>query len=309
MKNFASLIPNFAEDTLPPGQEPILTSNVMRFKSFIMLLTNSNNGYSTMGVVTGVAGVGKTVAIQTYVDSQKPLLHTGLLPVVKIKVKPGSTPKALATDIVTVLKDKPRGRNTFEMADEAADAIIRNDLKLIIVDEADRLNEDSFEVLRHIFDKTGCPILIVGLPNILSVIDRHEKFASRVGLRMNFGELEVEEILDLVLPNLVFERWEFNPDNPTDRAMGERIWEMVKPSLRKLRNLLQIASQTAKAYETPRITPEIIEQAFNWSASTADKHRLSGTKANGQQVDETGEYERQSEIRNEAKRRKKSKPK
>ncbi len=53
------------------------------------------------------------------------------------------------------------------IAASAAAAIERNDLKLIIVDEADRLNEDSFEVLRHLFDKTGCPILLIDLPSIL----------------------------------------------------------------------------------------------------------------------------------------------
>ncbi len=53
------------------------------------------------------------------------------------------------------------------IAAEVAAGIERNDLKLIIVDEADRLNEDSFEVLRHLFDKTGCPILLVDLPSIL----------------------------------------------------------------------------------------------------------------------------------------------
>jgi DNA transposition AAA+ family ATPase len=55
------------------------------------------------------------------------------------------------------------------IAAEAAAAIEHNDLKLIIVDEADRLNEDSFEMLCHLFDKTGCPILLV---NLLSILER-----------------------------------------------------------------------------------------------------------------------------------------
>ncbi len=103
----------FAEDHLPEGQKPIQATNVKRSKAFIRLLTDSERSSPTMGVITGLPVMGKTIAA------------------------------------------------------EVAAGIERNDLKLIIVDEADRLNEDSFEVLRHLFDKTGCPILLVDLPSIL----------------------------------------------------------------------------------------------------------------------------------------------
>ena len=107
------MTPEFAEDHLPEGQKPIQATNVKRSKAFIRLLTDSERSSPTMGVITGLPVMGKTIAA------------------------------------------------------EVAAAIERNDLKLIIVDEADRLNEDSFEVLRHLFDKTGCPILLVDLPSIL----------------------------------------------------------------------------------------------------------------------------------------------
>ena len=103
----------FGEDHLPDGQKPIQATNVKRSKAFIRLLTDSERSSPTMGVITGLLGMGRTIVA------------------------------------------------------EAAAAIERNDLKLIIVDEADRLNEDGFEVLRHLFDKTGCPILLVDLPSIL----------------------------------------------------------------------------------------------------------------------------------------------
>jgi DNA transposition AAA+ family ATPase len=103
----------FAEDHLPEGQKPLQATNVKRSKAFIQLLTDSERSSTTMGVITGMPGMGKIIAA------------------------------------------------------EAAAAIEHNDLKLIIVDEADRLNEDSFEMLRHLFDKTGCPILLVDLPSIL----------------------------------------------------------------------------------------------------------------------------------------------
>ena len=149
-----------------------------------------------MGVITGRAGLGKTVAIQDFVDEAQPMSCTGLPSIIKIKVKPDSTPKALAMDVLTSLCDKPIGSNRYQLADEVAAAIKRNSVSLLIVDEADRLTEASFDLLRHIHDKTGCPVILVGLPDILKVIARQEKFQSRVGLKMSFPAVTEEEMLE-----------------------------------------------------------------------------------------------------------------
>jgi type II secretory pathway predicted ATPase ExeA len=299
----------FSEDCLPAGQPPIPTKNLRRFKAFMGLINDSRKRYPTMGVVTGLAGMGKTVSVEAYLDSSEPRAHTGLPGHIKVKVKPRSTPKALAVDIVNSLRDKPRGHNIYEVADEAAAAILRNDLETLIVDEADRLNEDSFELLRHIFDKTGCPIVVVGLPRILSVIDHHEKFASRVGLRMDFRPPEKDEMLGTILPGLIFSCWQFDAQNEVDRAMGERICTMVGPSLRKLRNLLQVASCIAETLDQPRITLAIINEAFNWSATKEDRHRLAqnGELEESSQEDQRGVFECESERRRAGKDHKKRK--
>ncbi len=294
-----------AEDCLPPGQAPIQTSNVHRFKAFVRLLTDPHKAYPTMGVVTGPAGIGKTVSIEDYLRGLEPRSHTGLPEAIQVTVKPRSTPRALGISIATSLGEKPRGSNIYEIADEAAEAILRNDTRLMFFDEADRLNEDSFDLTRHVFDTTGCPFVLVGLPRILSVLDRHEKFASRVGLRMSFVPLKQDEVLQVVLPGLVFPRWIFDPQDEADRAMGKHILKRVGSSLRKLRNLLQIASQIAIQDRAPRITLETIDEAFQWSATQEDKRRLNKQNEADQVAQENspGSYERDSERRQERKRK------
>jgi DNA transposition AAA+ family ATPase len=295
---------------LRPGQAPIQTSNVCRFKAFVKLLTDPHKAYPTMGVVTGPAGIGKTVSIEDYLYGLEPCSHTGLPAAIQVTVKPRSTPRALGISIATSLGERPRGSNIYEIADEAAEAILRNDTQLMFFDEADRLNEDSFDLTRHVFDRTGCPFVLVGLPSILSVIDRHEKFASRVGLRMSFVPLEQAEVLQVVLPSLVFPRWKFDPQDEADQAMGVCILKMVGSSLRKLCNLLQIASQIAIQDNASRITVEIIREAFHWSATPEDKRRLNKQD----EADEappgnaaSDNYEQASERRQAGKDRKKRK--
>lgn len=294
---------SYADDELPDGQVPIKTKNVGRLNGFMRMITDPRREYPTMGVVTGQAGLGKTISIQHYLNSEKPRVHTGLPASVRIKVKPRSTSKALAYDIVVGLRDHPRGRNVYEVADEAAAAMARNDLKLLIVDEADRLNEESFEVLRHIFDRTGCSIVVVGLPTILKVIDTQEKFASRIGLRMTFEPPTWEEFSTLILPQLVFPHWKFDPNDQNDLALGEYIWEIVNPSFRKLRNLLQAASQVADHTDEDWITRELIDYAFEFTANTADMKRMKGTPKPA-----TGSPEEVSERRHNAKKKANAEP-
>ena len=48
---------DFAADWLPPGQEPIITSRVKRFKVFCHLIADLDQDYPTIGLVTGAAGL------------------------------------------------------------------------------------------------------------------------------------------------------------------------------------------------------------------------------------------------------------
>lgn len=296
---------SFAEDSLPDGQLPIETTNILRFNTFMELMHVNERQYPTIGIVTGRSGIGKTIATQVHCETQALQMHTGLPSVIKVKVRPGTTAKTFALDVVAALRDKPRGRNVYEVADEAAAAIIRNDLQAMIVDEGDRLNEKSFEVLRHIHDRTGCPVVVVGLPSILSIIDRDEKFASRIGLRMEFLPLGLTEVLEVVLPQLVFQQWVFDPTVEEHHELGAYIWQLVNPSLRKLRSLLQAASKVAEHDNSPQITKMHIQEAFKWTASATDKRRASANKDS----DQGDSLEADSERRQAAKQKKNNRDK
>lgn len=294
----------FAEDHLPEGQPVIVTRNVRRCRSFMRLITDPERRSSTMGVITGVAGVGKTIALQYYLDSLTPHAQTALPVAVKVKVRTRSSPRALAINILESLQEQVRGRNIYEIADEAAAALERNYIRLLAVDEADRLNDESFEVLRHLFDKTGCRIVLVGLPNILTVVEHHLKFSSRVGLRMPFVPLELEEVLTVVLPQLVFPRWTYDPHQSADRELGTRIWRKVNPSLRNLTTLLATASQMARDEEMLSITSDIIEEAYLWMMTQQEQADASQPKHDSE-TESKGEHERKSEERHQGKEKKK----
>ncbi len=302
MINRSELIMNFDENRLPPGQAPILTRSMEQFQLFtdMIMLSKEKTGYSSMGVVTGLPGVGKTIAVQTFLNSLESRPHTGLPAGIEIKVTPGSTPRALVEKLLTRFGEKPRGNNTnrYKIADEAAEAILNNDLKILFVDEADLLNVDGFEFLRYIFNKTGCPIVVVGLRQILRVIREIEKFGSRVGPHIEFHPPEEEEVLSTILPHLVIPRWRFDPVCEDDLAMGKELWDRTQPSFRNLRTVLQYASMLAEIHEQERISLALLKQSCQMMAS----QKYPGELLEAEELEEEPqtEYERESERRRNA---------
>src|SRR5713226_2847623 len=218
---FESLYLPFEEDHLPLGQDPIQTASVKQLASLARLLmaARERTGYSAMAVVTGSPGVGKSIAIQAFLQNLAKLSHTDLPACIEIRVKPDSTPRAFVEDLLLRLGAQRPPRletNRYRLADRAAELIVRYDIRLIFVDEAEQLNEGGFKFLRYLFGKTGCPLILVGDGRILPMLDRQPKFSSRTSLYQDFLPPSDEEMLQVVLPHLHFHSWVFDPAQPGD---------------------------------------------------------------------------------------------
>lgn len=77
--------------------------------------------------------------------------------------------------------------------------------------------------------------------------------------------------------------------------MGEEIWRRTCPSLRNVRNLLDMASKIAKAKDEPKITIDTLREAYTWVSSHEEKRRKQKKQP------PTGTHEQQSEQRHEGK--------
>jgi hypothetical protein len=108
---------HYDEDELPPGQELIETTSVKQFLLLAEMIMSSKEktGYSTMGVVTGLPGVGKTIATRALVNGLLGRPLAGLPACVEIKVKPGSTTRQLVEDLLT----RPEGEPQTPFEDES----------------------------------------------------------------------------------------------------------------------------------------------------------------------------------------------
>jgi DNA transposition AAA+ family ATPase len=94
------------------------------------------------------------------------------------------------------------GRRRFPAEDHryaAAQKVIGDPTKLIVVDESDRLRIASLEQLRAVFDTGGIGLILVGMPGIEKRLARYPQFYSRVGFVHEFRPLSTKETNRLLM--------------------------------------------------------------------------------------------------------------
>jgi hypothetical protein len=222
-----------------------------------------------MGIAVGASGIGKSVALQCY---QEQLLREGAFSKsLSIQVYPHLTPGSLITLLLGAFEDTINTRRYPSKIDSLAEVMCHKNPHLVILDEADRLNDACFEMLCSLFDMTRCPLLLVGLPQLLPRIQRHPRMSDMVSLYLKFIPLSFEEVLYEVLPALVFPGWVFNPGQETDRLLAEQLWKYTTPSLRRLRDVLGTASTLAHMQHEPYVTHVCVQRAMHMVLPPLDR--------------------------------------
>lgn len=299
------------EDRLPAGQELIGTIGVEDIRSLLdmLLISKQLTGYSIMGVITGPSGIGKSVAVRYVLDELlRRFSSRGLPTCLKITAKPKSSPRQLVKDIARGLGETSlRLGNTstsFELADQAAEVIFNNNLKLLGIDNAEQLDGLCYDFLHYLHAKTGCAMFVVGLKEILGVIRKQDKFENRVMQQLDFPVPSEVEVLNTILPQLTLPYWTFDPASEKDVMLGRRLWASVTPSVRSLRAVLQNACIVAHLEGKKRITPDLVKQGFRMTML----RRKPGEGLEDDQQEEEGQGT-QTEYEDESVRRQREKKK
>jgi len=200
----------------------------------------------------GDAGVGKTTAVRAYAE------RYGGDGVILVTANSVYSTRALLVDLAAELGIE---YSRYRLSGDILKGIMDRAPEQIIVDEADQLRTRALEVLRTIYDKTGCSIVMVGLPRLLLYLVRgaelKENLAqlySRVGLKLDSVPLLNLEELKAVCKD----------QGITNQSAQQEIFRQSGGNFRKVQKLVK---RIVRMCELNKMSPEKVrkEDVFAFS--------------------------------------------
>lgn len=163
----------------------VRTQNVKNFISMMDKLINRNNGLPGMALVYGDPGLGKTQTILWWAAKND---------CVFIRSKNLMTGRWLLEELVEELGEVPYYL-TADLFKQCVRQLTENP-RVIIVDEIDYLLGDNkiVETLRDIHDKTGIPIVLVGMGNANKKIARYRHLYDRLFEILKFEPFSLKDV-------------------------------------------------------------------------------------------------------------------
>lgn len=245
----------------------IQTTHYRRFRE----LCDNSTSAKLFNLCHGKPGTGKTAAAVHYSKWHliEPLLEK---PPAMRRVTPEllGCHTALYTPDVRVTPTRLQSgmallRNQFEdVIDQATcwysakkDAQPQKRLKLLIIDEADRLTIPCLELLRDIYDRGQISIILVGMVGIDKRLMRRGQLHSRINFAYETGPLSTAEMRLFITI-----KWaELRLPLEADDVVSSMIMQISKGNLRILTRIFAEMARLQRLNCLPMITPDFVETA------------------------------------------------
>jgi DNA transposition AAA+ family ATPase len=131
---------------------------------------------------------------------------------------------------------------------------------LIVVDEADRLQMNSLEQMRSLFDSGGVGLVLIGMPGIEKRVARFPQFYSRIGFVHEFRPLASDE-----MQSLLEQHWTplgvRLPESAFTPEVLARLIRITSGNLRLLTRLLTQIERVLSVNDAQAVSLEIVEAA------------------------------------------------
>ena len=134
-------------------------------------------------------------------------------------------------------------------------------VRLILVDEADRLKVASLEQLRDLFDRSGIGLILIGMPGIEKRLARYPQLYSRVGFVHAFRSLRAEEIRRLLADHGPEVGLELPASGISDQEAIAAIIRITGGNFRLLRRLLSQVDRILGINKLQVVTASVVEAA------------------------------------------------
>ena len=166
----------------------IKTKNVKKFVSLMDELQKLPPNIPKMALVYGEHGLGKSQTIQWWADKNDS---------VYVRATQGMTGRWLLSEIAEEIGEEPfwHSKENFEIIENN----LKQNPKTIIIDEVDYLTDNNtVEILRDLHDRTGCPIVLVGMGYIDKKLSRYPHLVDRLYKSLKFESYNANDICEIL---------------------------------------------------------------------------------------------------------------
>jgi DNA transposition AAA+ family ATPase len=248
----------------------LMTSQYRRFAE----ICNKSESSKFISLFYGKTGLGKTECALHYANwrTVEPLLEksAGARKVPLSIVQCGSA--VYTPDVGATQKMVQSGiallRNRFDdLVDQSAawhrfdtgDFYPHKYLKLLIIDEADRLKLGALETIRDIYDRTNLSVLLIGSPGI----DRRLKRSGYGQLHSRFTlAYEIQQLNAAEMRLFISLKWkELDLPLTADDAVSTAIMRIANGNFRALHRIFVEIKRLQKLNCFPMVTPDLVEVA------------------------------------------------
>lgn len=164
-------------------------ANVRNLTTALSQLRTRDPGVPGLAVMHGPPGRGKTQSAIWYAANKGARY---------LEANPAWSMRWMMNDLYLVVKGLRRGPRigTTQRAYDMTVDLLEQDPAPILIDEADRLCRDIklLEMIRHLHDRTGVPIVFVGTDILTGKLAQHDRFWRRVTQVIPFRPLSIDEI-------------------------------------------------------------------------------------------------------------------
>lgn len=167
------------------GDAFVQTRNVQAFDGLCRELLETEDLTSSIGVVTGLAGRGKTFSARHFVAGHQEAVYV-------LFVDGFSLVDVLREVAFELSGVRPR---MFRQCLDVVDRETARQRRLIVIDEADKMPHRYIEMLRALNERCSCPMVLVGEEPIVGMLQRERRLRSRVRQVVEFEPVAVADVV------------------------------------------------------------------------------------------------------------------
>jgi DNA transposition AAA+ family ATPase len=164
--------------------------------------------------------------------------------------------KDIAYDF-TILVEK----SIFKDKDVPWEERLKERVKLLIIDEADRLQPKSLEQVRDIYDRQKLAVVLIDMPGIEKRLVRSPQLYSRIGFAHVYKPLSEEEVAFIIQNQLRSLQINMDVKDFSDQEAIAALTRITQGNFRLINRLLKQIIRIMEVNQLSSITKEVVEAA------------------------------------------------